>query len=143
VSVCRCVGVSVYACPHWPVRVGVGVHVSVRMCGSRFAINFFTSIGLGGLTEQLREHLRNMPKMIMQQQVSPRPYPLSPTPPPIPYTLDHKPYTLHPRLCSGRCAPPLAHACMCTCKHARTCMRARTEWLSAWLGSESHVVCTW
>ncbi|KAJ3328486.1 pre-mRNA-splicing factor cwc22, partial [Gonapodya sp. JEL0774] len=34
----------------------------------RFAINYFTSIGLGGLTEELREHLRNAPKLIMQQQ---------------------------------------------------------------------------
>ncbi|GFU01499.1 pre-mRNA-splicing factor CWC22 homolog [Nephila pilipes] len=29
---------------------------------TRFAINFFTSIGLGGLTDELREHLKNMPK---------------------------------------------------------------------------------
>ncbi|XP_067952222.1 pre-mRNA-splicing factor CWC22 homolog [Watersipora subatra] len=29
---------------------------------TRFAINFFTSIGLGGLTDGLREHLKNMPK---------------------------------------------------------------------------------
>lgn len=35
---------------------------------TRFAINFFTSIGLGGLTDGLREHLKNMPKIIMQQQ---------------------------------------------------------------------------
>jgi len=35
---------------------------------TRFAINFFTSIGLGGLTDSLREHLKNMPKMIMEQQ---------------------------------------------------------------------------
>ncbi|XP_074316038.1 uncharacterized protein LOC141652465 [Silene latifolia] len=35
---------------------------------TRFAINFFTSIGLGGLTENLREYLKNMPRMIMQQQ---------------------------------------------------------------------------
>eukprot|EP01116_Phalansterium_solitarium_P008837 TRINITY_DN22803_c0_g1_i1.p1 TRINITY_DN22803_c0_g1~~TRINITY_DN22803_c0_g1_i1.p1 ORF type:complete len:774 (+),score=201.26 TRINITY_DN22803_c0_g1_i1:78-2399(+) len=33
---------------------------------TRFAINFFTSIGLGGLTDGLREHLRNAPKQIMQ-----------------------------------------------------------------------------
>ena len=32
---------------------------------TRFAINFFTSIGLGGLTDGLREHLKNIPKMIM------------------------------------------------------------------------------
>jgi len=35
---------------------------------TRFAINFFTSIGLGGLTDDLREHLRNAPKKIMEQQ---------------------------------------------------------------------------
>lgn len=34
---------------------------------TRFAINFFTSIGLGGLTTDLREHLKNAPKMIMSQ----------------------------------------------------------------------------
>ncbi|KAJ0980917.1 hypothetical protein J5N97_009172 [Dioscorea zingiberensis] len=35
---------------------------------TRFAINFFTSIGLGGITESLREHLKNMPRIIMEQQ---------------------------------------------------------------------------
>ncbi|KAL3828164.1 hypothetical protein ACJIZ3_016966 [Penstemon smallii] len=35
---------------------------------TRFAINFFTSIGLGGITENLREYLKNMPQLIMQQQ---------------------------------------------------------------------------
>lgn len=35
---------------------------------TRFAINFFTSIGLGGITENLREYLKNMPRIIMQQQ---------------------------------------------------------------------------
>ncbi|KAI8057068.1 hypothetical protein BDF22DRAFT_669328 [Syncephalis plumigaleata] len=35
---------------------------------TRFAINYFTSIGLGGLTEELREHLKNAPKLIMAQQ---------------------------------------------------------------------------
>lgn len=34
---------------------------------TRFAINFFTAIGLGGLTDDLREHLKNAPKMIMSQ----------------------------------------------------------------------------
>lgn len=34
---------------------------------TRFAINFFTSIGLGGITENLREYLKNMPRLIMQQ----------------------------------------------------------------------------
>ncbi|KAJ6755690.1 PRE-MRNA-SPLICING FACTOR CWC22-like protein [Salix purpurea] len=38
---------------------------------TRFAINFFTSIGLGGITENLREYLKNMPRMIMEQQEQP------------------------------------------------------------------------
>uniref|UniRef100_A0A8C5AHU2 Pre-mRNA-splicing factor CWC22 homolog n=1 Tax=Gadus morhua TaxID=8049 RepID=A0A8C5AHU2_GADMO len=35
---------------------------------TRFAINFFTSIGLGGLTDELRDHLKNAPKIIMTQK---------------------------------------------------------------------------
>lgn len=35
---------------------------------TRFAINFFTSIGLGGLTDDLREHLKNTQKLIMAQK---------------------------------------------------------------------------
>ncbi|XP_050226929.1 uncharacterized protein LOC126676706 [Mercurialis annua] len=35
---------------------------------TRFSINFFTSIGLGGITEDLRCYLKNMPQLIMQQQ---------------------------------------------------------------------------
>lgn len=31
---------------------------------TRFAINFFTSIGLGGLTDELRDHLKNAPKLM-------------------------------------------------------------------------------
>ncbi|KAI3885452.1 hypothetical protein MKX03_036344 [Papaver bracteatum] len=34
----------------------------------RFSINFFTSIGLGGITQNLREYLKNMPRLIMRQQ---------------------------------------------------------------------------
>lgn len=34
----------------------------------RFSINFFTSIGLGGLTESLRNYLKNAPKQIMAQK---------------------------------------------------------------------------
>ncbi|KAG1338395.1 putative pre-mRNA-splicing factor CWC22 [Cocos nucifera] len=37
---------------------------------TRFSINFFTSIGLGGITENLREYLKSMPRLIMQQQKS-------------------------------------------------------------------------
>ena len=36
----------------------------------RFSINFFTSIGLGGLTDNMREHLANMPKIIAAQQAA-------------------------------------------------------------------------
>ena len=35
---------------------------------TRFSINFFTSIGLGGITESLREYLKNMRRLTMQQQ---------------------------------------------------------------------------
>lgn len=31
---------------------------------TRFSINFFTSIGLGGLTDELRDHLKQMPKNV-------------------------------------------------------------------------------
>ena len=34
----------------------------------RFSINFFTSIGLGGLTDASRDYLKNIPKMIAQQK---------------------------------------------------------------------------
>lgn len=34
---------------------------------TRFAINFFTSIGLGGLTDELREHLKKAPKLMPPQ----------------------------------------------------------------------------
>jgi len=35
---------------------------------TRFSINFFTSIGLGGLTDEMRTHLKNLPKTIMQSK---------------------------------------------------------------------------
>lgn len=35
---------------------------------TRFAINFFTSIGLGPLTEDLRSHLQSMPQLILNAQ---------------------------------------------------------------------------
>jgi pre-mRNA-splicing factor CWC22 len=35
---------------------------------TRFAINYWTSIGLGGITDELREWLRTAPKMIMRRQ---------------------------------------------------------------------------
>ena len=33
---------------------------------ARFSINFFTSIGLGGLTEDLREFLKDAPKILLE-----------------------------------------------------------------------------
>ncbi|MCE3050916.1 hypothetical protein HAX54_048510 [Datura stramonium] len=35
---------------------------------TRFAINFFTSIGLDGITKNLRGYLKNMSRLIMQEQ---------------------------------------------------------------------------
>ncbi|KAF5318018.1 hypothetical protein D9619_012257 [Psilocybe cf. subviscida] len=35
---------------------------------TRFSINYFTSIGLGVLTEDMREYLKNAPKLIMEQR---------------------------------------------------------------------------
>ncbi|QDZ23687.1 pre-mRNA-splicing factor Cwc22 [Chloropicon primus] len=43
---------------------------------TRFSINFFTSIGLGGLTDDMRAHLKNLPKTIMQNK-QPNPVPSS------------------------------------------------------------------
>ncbi|KAJ6500002.1 hypothetical protein C8R47DRAFT_1256911 [Mycena vitilis] len=35
---------------------------------TRFAINYFTSIGLGAVTEEMREYLKNAPRLIMEQR---------------------------------------------------------------------------
>ncbi|KAI0831662.1 armadillo-type protein [Trametes gibbosa] len=35
---------------------------------TRFAINYFTSIGLGPVTEEMRDHLKNAPRIIMEQR---------------------------------------------------------------------------
>jgi pre-mRNA-splicing factor CWC22 len=35
---------------------------------ARFSINFFTSIGLGLLTEGLREFLKNAPKLLLERK---------------------------------------------------------------------------
>ncbi|KAG9011169.1 pre-mRNA-splicing factor cwc22 [Tulasnella sp. JGI-2019a] len=35
---------------------------------TRFSINYFTSIGLGIVTEEMREHLKNAPRIIMEQR---------------------------------------------------------------------------
>ncbi|KAL6203716.1 hypothetical protein ACLB2K_027415 [Fragaria x ananassa] len=37
---------------------------------TRFAINFFTSIGLGGITGNLREYLKHISRIIMQQKAA-------------------------------------------------------------------------
>jgi pre-mRNA-splicing factor CWC22 len=39
-----------------------------RPKNTRFSINFFMSIGLGGITKSLRDYLKNMSRLIMQQQ---------------------------------------------------------------------------
>ena len=35
---------------------------------ARFSINFFTSIGLGAVTEDLREFLKNAPKLLLEKK---------------------------------------------------------------------------
>ena len=44
-----------------------GMFPKDNMRSTRYAINFFTSIGLGPLTDGLREHLKNAPKLILAQ----------------------------------------------------------------------------
>ena len=44
-----------------------GMFPKDNMRSTRYAINFFTSIGLGPLTDGLREHLKNAPKLILEQ----------------------------------------------------------------------------
>ncbi|CAB4054057.1 CWC22 [Lepeophtheirus salmonis] len=46
-----------------------GIHWSQKIeCAYTFAINFFTSIGLGGLTEDLRLHLKSKPTLKMIEE---------------------------------------------------------------------------
>ena len=40
---------------------------------TRFSINFFTSIGLGAVTEEMREHLKRAPAIIVRASLSPSP----------------------------------------------------------------------
>lgn len=35
---------------------------------ARFSINFFTSIGLGAVTDKLREFLKDAPKLLLQKK---------------------------------------------------------------------------
>ena len=44
-----------------------GMFPKDNMRSTRYAINFFTSIGLGPLTDGLRTHLKNAPKLILEQ----------------------------------------------------------------------------
>jgi pre-mRNA-splicing factor CWC22 len=44
-----------------------GMFPKDNMRSTRYAINFFTSIGLGPLTDGLRQHLKNAPKIILAQ----------------------------------------------------------------------------
>jgi pre-mRNA-splicing factor CWC22 len=47
-----------------------GIFPTDNQKNMRFAINFFTSIGLGGLTEELREKLKNAPKAVKPESSS-------------------------------------------------------------------------
>lgn len=49
-----------------PHLEGVFPKDSVR--NARFSINFFTSIGLGAVTEELREFLKNAPQLLLQKK---------------------------------------------------------------------------
>lgn len=40
---------------------------------TRFSINYFTSIGMGAVTEEMREHLKNIPKPIVPALLAPKP----------------------------------------------------------------------
>jgi len=45
-----------------------GIFPKDTVQNARFAINFFTSIGLGALTEDLREFLKNAPKLLLEKR---------------------------------------------------------------------------
>jgi len=47
-----------------------GIFPKDNLKNTRFAINFFTSIGLGALTVELREFLKNAPALLLQQQLA-------------------------------------------------------------------------
>lgn len=40
---------------------------------TRFSINYFTSIGMGAITEEMREHLKNLPKPVIPALPAPEP----------------------------------------------------------------------
>ena len=45
-----------------------GLFCRDSVANARFSINFFTSIGLGALTEDLREYLKDAPKLLLEQK---------------------------------------------------------------------------
>jgi pre-mRNA-splicing factor CWC22 len=46
-----------------------GIFPQDSVKNARFSINFFTSIGLGAITVDLREWLKNAPKLLMEQKL--------------------------------------------------------------------------
>ena len=48
----------------------VGLFPKDNLRNTRFSINFFTSIGLGALTDQMRTFLKNAPKLLMEQKLA-------------------------------------------------------------------------
>lgn len=45
-----------------------GIFPKDNVQNARFAINFFTSIGLGAVTEDLREFLKNAPMLLLEKK---------------------------------------------------------------------------
>ena len=45
-----------------------GVFPKDSVGNAKFSINFFTSIGLGAITEDLREFLKNAPKLLLEKK---------------------------------------------------------------------------
>lgn len=45
-----------------------GVFPCDSVQSARFSINFFTSIGLGAVTEDLRQFLHNAPKLLLEKK---------------------------------------------------------------------------
>jgi pre-mRNA-splicing factor CWC22 len=44
----------------------VGLFPKDTIANARFSVNFFTSIGLGALTEDLRKFLENAPNLLLE-----------------------------------------------------------------------------
>ena len=72
--VCRTCYITCASAPTSPPPLGWLIFVTISGVlqdtprNMRFSINFFTSIGLGGLTDRMREHLKNLPRLIATQQ---------------------------------------------------------------------------